>query len=103
MIELTRLNGTPMMLNSDLIKTAEASPDTMLTLIHGEKLIVRENIDEIAKRVIAYRSLLLTNVALRLHPFTEVKQVVSLASLDLSEQPLPAVKPARKSDPEDDR
>ena len=42
MIELTRLNGTPMVLNSDLIKTAEASPDTMLTLITGEKLIVRE-------------------------------------------------------------
>ncbi len=44
MIELTRLNGTPMVLNSDLIKTAEASPDTMLTLINGEKLIVREEL-----------------------------------------------------------
>ena len=43
MIELTRLNGNPMVLNSDLIKTAEASPDTMLTLITGEKLIVRED------------------------------------------------------------
>ena len=43
MIELTRLNGTPIVLNSDLIKTAEASPDTMLTLINGEKLIVRED------------------------------------------------------------
>ena len=43
MIELTRLNGNPMVLNSDLIKTAEASPDTMLTLINGEKLIVRED------------------------------------------------------------
>jgi len=39
MIELTRLNGTPIMLNSDLIKTAEASPDTMLTLINGEKIL----------------------------------------------------------------
>jgi hypothetical protein len=44
MIELTRLNGNPMVLNSDLIKTAEASPDTMLTLINGEKLIVRERL-----------------------------------------------------------
>ncbi len=44
MIELTRLNGTPIVLNSDLIKTAEASPDTMLTLINGEKLIVREGL-----------------------------------------------------------
>ena len=44
MIELTRLNGTPIVLNSDLIKTAEASPDTMLTLTNGEKLIVREDL-----------------------------------------------------------
>jgi len=103
MIELTRLNGTPMMLNSDLIKTAEASPDTMLTLIHGEKLIVRESIEVVAKRVLAYRALLLTNVALRLHPFTEVQKAVSLASLDLCDQPSAAAKPRRESDPEADR
>jgi len=102
MIELTRLNGIQMVLNSDLIKTAEASPDTMLTLIHGEKLIVRESIDEVLKRVLAYRALLLTNVALRLHPFTEVQRVVSLAGIDLSEQPSPAA-PGRTSAPEADR
>ena len=59
MIELTRLNGTPMLLNSDLIKTAEASPDTMLTLINGEKLIVREVLSEVLDRVLAYRAILL--------------------------------------------
>ena len=59
MIELTRLNGNPMVLNSDLIKTAEASPDTMLTLINGEKLIVREEIAEVVDRVLAYRARLL--------------------------------------------
>ena len=103
MIELTRLNGTPMMLNSDLIKTAEASPDTMLTLIHGEKLIVRESIDEVTRRVLAYRALLLTNVALRLHPITEVQKVASLSSLDCSLNPSPAAKPERKSDREADQ
>ena len=51
MIELTRFNGSPMVLNSDLIKTAEASPDTMLTLINGEKLIVREEPGEVVERV----------------------------------------------------
>ena len=53
MIELTRLNGNPLLVNSDLIKTAEASPDTMLTLIPGEKLIVREDCAEVIERVIA--------------------------------------------------
>jgi len=63
MIELTRLNGAPMVLNSDLIKTAEASPDTMLTLINGEKLIVREETAEVVERVLAYRARLLAAVA----------------------------------------
>ena len=71
MIELTRLNGRTMMLNSDLIKTAEASPDTMLTLINGEKLIVREEIGEVMERVLAYRARLLAVVARRLHSFGE--------------------------------
>ncbi len=66
MIELTRLNGRPMMLNSDLIKTAEASPDTMLTLINGEKLIVREEIGEVVERILAYRARLLAVVARRM-------------------------------------
>ena len=56
MIELTRLNGRPMVVNSDLIKTAEASPDTMLTLINGEKLIVREEISEVVERILVYRA-----------------------------------------------
>ena len=59
MIELTRLNETPIVLNSDLIKTAEASPDTMLTLINGEKLIVRETTAEVVERVLGYRAQLL--------------------------------------------
>ena len=68
MIELTRLNGNPMVLNSDLIKTAEASPDTMLTLINGEKLIVRETCAEVLERVLAYRARLLATVARRIKP-----------------------------------
>lgn len=63
MIELTRLNGNTIVLNSDLIKTAESSPDTMLTLITGEKLIVCEELDEIVQRVLAYRARLLAMVA----------------------------------------
>jgi uncharacterized protein YlzI (FlbEa/FlbD family) len=64
MIEVTRLNGTPMILNSDLIKIAESSPDTMLTLIQGEKLIVRESCAEIVEKVLAYRAQLLAEVAM---------------------------------------
>ena len=84
MIQLTRLNGRPMVLNSDLIKTAEASPDTMLTLINGEKLIVREEIAEVVERVLAYRARLLAVVARRMRNFGEVEHAVALAGLDLA-------------------
>lgn len=84
MIELTRLNGNPMVLNSDLIKTAEASPDTMLTLINGEKLIVREEPGEVVERVLAYRARLLVAVAQRLPSSGSLDRAASLASLDVS-------------------
>lgn len=86
MIELTRLNGRPMVLNSDLIKAAEASPDTMLTLINGEKLIVRETIGEVVERVLAYRARLLAVVAKRLHHFDDLERVAALASIEVEGQ-----------------
>jgi flagellar protein FlbD len=76
-----------MTLNSDLIKTAEASPDTMLTLINGEKMIVRETIAEVEERVMAYRARLLAIVAKRLHNFGDLERIAALASLDVEAQP----------------
>jgi flagellar protein FlbD len=90
MIELTRLNGTQIVLNSDLIKTAESSPDTMLTLINGEKLIVRENCSEVTERVLAYRAHLLVSVARRLPAMGDLQRAVSIASLDLTGQSTPS-------------
>jgi flagellar protein FlbD len=87
MIELTRLNGNPILLNSDLIKTAEASPDTMLTLINGEKLIVRESCEDLMDRVIDYRAGLLAAVARRLPTGVDLQRVVSLVSADFNQNP----------------
>ena len=87
MIELTRLNGNPMVLNSDLIKTAEASPDTMLTLINGEKLIVREGCAEIMERIVAYRSRLLAALARQMQSPDSIARLASLTSLDIANQP----------------
>ncbi|HEY0309150.1 MAG TPA: flagellar FlbD family protein [Acidobacteriaceae bacterium] len=55
MIELTRLNGSPLIVNSDLIQYAEAMPDTMLTLVTGEKLAVTETCAMVAKRALEWR------------------------------------------------
>lgn len=84
MIELTRLNGKTMVLNSDLIKIAEASPDTMLTLINGEKLIVREGLAEVVARVLEYRARLLAAVEQRLEAEGGVPRGAALSSLDLA-------------------
>ena len=59
MIELTRLNGSPLVINCDLIKYAEASPDTVLTLITGEKLVVLEPCSEVSQRTLNYRAAVL--------------------------------------------
>jgi flagellar protein FlbD len=56
MIELTRLNGSPLAINCDLIKYAESAPDTVLTLITGEKLVVLEPCSEVSLRTLEYRA-----------------------------------------------
>lgn len=54
MIQLTRLNGQAFILNAELIKFVEQTPDTVLTLREGERIIVREPIDEVVKRTVEY-------------------------------------------------
>ncbi|HVT98127.1 MAG TPA: flagellar FlbD family protein [Acidobacteriaceae bacterium] len=66
MIPLTRLNGNSLVVNSDLIKCAESSPDTMLTLINGEKIVVLESCDEVVRRTIAWRGSVLAEAATHL-------------------------------------
>lgn len=56
MIHLTRLNGNPLVVNCDLIKYAESSPDTVLTLVNGEKIVVLESCDDVVSRTVSYRA-----------------------------------------------
>ena len=60
MIRLTRLNGKAFILNADLIKVLEETPDTVVTLINGERMVVTEKSDEIVERVVEYGRLLRT-------------------------------------------
>ena len=59
MIELTRLNGHPIVINAELIKFVEQNPDTVITLVTGDKMVVREAAPEVTHRVLAYRRNLL--------------------------------------------
>ncbi|MDQ2680938.1 MAG: flagellar FlbD family protein [Candidatus Eremiobacteraeota bacterium] len=55
MIKLTRLNGQPVMVNADLIEALEETPDTVVTLISGNKLIVRDSMDTVQERIIEFK------------------------------------------------
>ena len=55
MISVTHLNNTPFFLNPHLIETVEATPDTILTLTGGKKLLVRETTGQIVERITDYR------------------------------------------------
>ena len=54
MIKLTRLNGEEFVLNADLIRFVESRPDTYITLNSADRIIVRESVDEVIERSIAY-------------------------------------------------
>jgi flagellar protein FlbD len=55
MITATRLNNTPIFINPDLIVFIEETPDTMITLSNGEKIVVQEKVYEVIRRVIEYK------------------------------------------------
>jgi len=61
MIRITRLNHTPMILNSDLIEHIEMTPDTVIALTSGQKFMVLETTDEIIERVVSFRQSLIRN------------------------------------------
>ena len=56
MIQLTRLSGSVLALNPDLMERAEATPDTVVTLVNGSKYVVRESLDTLAELIRAYRA-----------------------------------------------
>ena len=55
MIQLTRINHIPLLLNADLIEHIETTPDTVISLTNGQKFMVLESTEEIVRRVIEFR------------------------------------------------
>ena len=56
MIIVTRLNGPPFALNPDLIERADATPDTVLTLVDGTKYLISESVEDVIEAVRQYRA-----------------------------------------------
>jgi flagellar protein FlbD len=62
MIRVTRLNHIPLILNSDLIEHIEMTPDTVISLTSGQKIMVLEGASEVVERVVAFRRSILNGM-----------------------------------------
>lgn len=56
MIPLTRFDGTTFLLNEDLIQYVEETPDTLITLVDGQRLVVKESARALTHNIIKFRA-----------------------------------------------
>jgi flagellar protein FlbD len=68
MIHLTKLNHQPMVLNSELVEFIENKPDTVITLITGNKVVVLETTEEVINRIVDYRRRVMAGLCTALPP-----------------------------------
>lgn len=55
LIKVTRLNGEEFYINPDLIQYMERTPDTVITLTNDKKVVVREGVEEVIQRIVAFK------------------------------------------------
>ena len=55
MISVTRLDGSLLVVNAELVVTVEKTPDTLIRLTTGDRFVVREPVAEVIERVVAYQ------------------------------------------------
>jgi flagellar protein FlbD len=57
MIKVTRLNGSELVINADLIEFVEAIPDTIVSLVTGKKIMIQESTDAVIQKVAEFKRL----------------------------------------------
>jgi flagellar protein FlbD len=55
MITVTRINNLPITINADLIEFIESTPDTIITMTNGKKMIVKDPVNVVIEKVVQYR------------------------------------------------
>lgn len=58
MIRVTRLDNTSMVVNVEMIRSLKATPDTVITFTSDDRMMVKEPIEEISKRILAYQRMI---------------------------------------------
>lgn len=57
MIALQRINGADFVLNAEFIETIESTPDTLIALTQGKKIMVKNSVEDVVKKTIKYKQL----------------------------------------------
>lgn len=55
MIQVHRLNNLPLWISADQVEFLEATPDTVVSLMSGRKVVVTESVDEVVEKIVAYK------------------------------------------------
>jgi flagellar protein FlbD len=84
MIHVTRLNRTGVVLNSDLIEEIETTPDTVISLTTGQKIMVLESTEEIVERIRRYRQSILAGLPREAQCLSSPPAMPSRKSQDVS-------------------
>ena len=58
MIQVTRLNNSTLLINAENIQAVEANPDTVITFVNRDRIIVKERAEEVSQRIVQYRRIL---------------------------------------------
>jgi flagellar protein FlbD len=54
MIRVTHLNGKPFVVNAEFVKFVEETPDTVLTMRDGERIVVKESAEDVVSKAVSY-------------------------------------------------
>jgi flagellar protein FlbD len=65
MIKITRINGSTLIVNAELIEHIESTPDTVITLIGGKTYMVKETVKTVVNRVLRYKRAIHAQIKLK--------------------------------------
>ena len=58
MIEVTRFNGRKLVINAELIKFVESTPDTLITLTTNDRILVKDAVEDVVEKIMEYHRLI---------------------------------------------
>ena len=62
MIEVTRFNGRKLVINAELVKFVESTPDTLITLTTNDRILVKDKVEEVVEKIIQYQRLIRNSI-----------------------------------------